>query len=170
MTYKTVALLAEAEHKAQAVRKYDQNYALKLSGLNELTPVQLEAFDEWWSCFSSEMLHDASKDDPVYWLMVHKSQNYKKVKSQVAGKPIPSHEQEDFLEYLWDFSCKQFNRNYSEPRPMLYAKIQAIQSLNPNDRKEITWADLKRGYLIISTWYDKGRVEHSAWAAQIEEK
>ena len=48
------------------------------------------------------------------------------------------------------------------------AKLKAIQSLNPNDTNEITWADFKRGYLIITTWYDKGRIEHSAWAAQIE--
>ena len=79
MTYKTVALLAEAEHKAQAVRKYDQNYALKLSGLNELTPVQLEAFDKWWSCFSGELLRDASKDDPLFWVMSMK-QAHKHVK------------------------------------------------------------------------------------------
>ena len=69
MTYKTVALLAEAEQKAQVVRKYDQNYALKLSGLNELTPLQSEAFEKWWSCFSGEMMRDTSKDDPVFWLM-----------------------------------------------------------------------------------------------------
>ena len=48
------------------------------------------------------------------------------------------------------------------------AKLKAIRSLNPNDGNEITWADFKRGYLIITTWYDKGRIEHSAWAAQIE--
>ena len=86
MTYKTVALLAEAEDKAKAVRKYDQNYALKLSGLNELTPVQVEAFEKWWSCFSSEMMRDACKDDPLFWLMYFKGQSLTKGKHLVVQR------------------------------------------------------------------------------------
>ena len=50
------------------------------------------------------------------------------------------------------------------------AKLKAIRSLHPNDANEITWADFKRGYLIILTWYDRGRVEHTAWANQVEKK
>ena len=94
MTYKTVALLAEAEHKAQAVRKYDQNYALKLSGLNELTPVQSEAFEKWWSCFISEMMRDACKDDPLFWLTCFKGHTltegkHRAVKRNRNGEVLP---------------------------------------------------------------------------------
>ena len=50
------------------------------------------------------------------------------------------------------------------------AKLKAIRSLNPNDANEITWTDFKRGYLILATWYDKGRIEHTRWAAELEKK
>ena len=50
------------------------------------------------------------------------------------------------------------------------AKLKAIRSLNPNDANEITWADFKRGYLILTTWFERGRVEHTVWAAQMETK
>ena len=61
-------------------------------------------------------------------------------------------------------------RNYPEPRAMRDSKLKAIRSLNPNDTNEITWADFKRSYLIIATWYNRGRVEHTAWANQVEKK
>ena len=48
VTYKTVGALVKAENKATALRKYDTNHALELGGLKALTPVQTEAFEEYW--------------------------------------------------------------------------------------------------------------------------
>ena len=69
MTYKTVAPLAEAENKASAVRVYDPNHALKLSGLKELTPAQLELFEACWNSFVDILLLNASQDDILFWIM-----------------------------------------------------------------------------------------------------
>ena len=69
VTYKTVALLAEAENKINAVRVYDPSHALKFIGLRELTPTQLELFEAFWNSFIDLLMHDASEDDVIFWIM-----------------------------------------------------------------------------------------------------
>ena len=69
MTYKTVNTLKEADNKATAIRKYDPNQALRLSGIKALNETQLEAFEEWWDSFIDMWLRDASKDDVLFWGM-----------------------------------------------------------------------------------------------------
>ena len=77
------------------MRKYDHNHALELAGLNELTPVQSEAFGKWWSCFSVEFMHDANKDDPLFWIMLIGGEVLQAIQHQVVkrdarlGKILP---------------------------------------------------------------------------------
>ena len=63
-------MVAEAENKAPALRKYDPNHALKLCGLRELTPVQLEAFEKWWKLFATFWIDNYPKNDHLLWAVV----------------------------------------------------------------------------------------------------
>ena len=69
LTYKTIALLAQAENKINAMRVYDPNHALKMIGLRELTPAQLELFEAFWNSFIDMVVRDASEDDVLFWVM-----------------------------------------------------------------------------------------------------
>ena len=69
VTYKTVALLAKAENKINVERVYDSNHTLKMIGLRELTPAQLELFEAFWNSFIDLLTRDASQDDVIFWIM-----------------------------------------------------------------------------------------------------
>ena len=108
MTYKTVAPLAEAENKAIVVRVYDPNHALELSGLKELTSAQLELFEAYWNSFVDILLHNASQDDILFWVMKYAGQSRAIMKHRLFKRDsngfisrVPEHEQEDLCEKAW---------------------------------------------------------------------
>ena len=76
MTFKVIDESTAAENRAKVVAKYDENVALRLGGLKELTPHQLELFNTWWNCHYENML-DCSKDDVLYWLMTERTERLK---------------------------------------------------------------------------------------------
>ena len=108
MTYKTVAPVAEAENKAIAVRVYDPNHALKLGGLKELTPAQLELFEACWNSFVNILLHNASQDDVLFWIMKIGGETRAIMKHRLFScdkngriSPVPEHKQEELCEKAW---------------------------------------------------------------------
>ena len=68
VTFKVIDESAAAENRAVVAAKYDENEAIRLGGLKELTPHQLGLFNTWWNCHYENM-RDCSKDDILYWLM-----------------------------------------------------------------------------------------------------
>ena len=65
----------------------------------------------------------------------------------------------------WSVCARMHGRtNDVEPAALRKARLRAVRTLNPNDQKEITWADYRRSYTILTTWWEKGRIDYSVWA------
>ena len=68
-----------------------------------------------------------------------------------------------FFQNAWDDALAKFGATHSEPEALRSGKLLAIRALNVESGDSITWEDFKRGYTILSTWYSKGRMEHTIW-------
>ena len=76
VTFKVIDESTAAENRAKVAAKYDENAALRLGGLKELMPHQLELFNKWWNCHYDNM-RDSSEDDVLYWLMTERTERLK---------------------------------------------------------------------------------------------
>ena len=78
-------------------------------------------------------------------------------------KPLSS----ELFQKAWDYSASCFGREYSEPEALRSGKLLAIRALNKDSGDSITWEDFKRGYTILHTWYNRGRIEHTIWERSV---
>ena len=76
MTFRVICESTAAENRAKVAAEYDENVALRLGGLKELTPYQLKLFNTWWDRHF-ESMRDSSRDNVLYWLMTQRTERLK---------------------------------------------------------------------------------------------